>query len=62
MQKFAEHDTATLYEDVIMMPGFTHEPFCRVTGENAWTYPHHRYFTDEESIWLAIELHPQAAA
>ncbi|WP_170381927.1 hypothetical protein [Ruegeria atlantica] len=58
MQKFRERDAATVYEDVIMAPGFTHEPFCIVTGENEWTYPWHRYYTDLESIWLAIELHP----
>lgn len=58
MQKFRERDAATVYEDVIMAPGFTHEPFCVVTGDNEWTYPWHRYYTDLESIWLAIELHP----
>lgn len=58
MQKFNERDAATLYEDVIMPPGLTHDPFCRVTGTNSWTYPWHRYFADTESIWLAIELHP----
>lgn len=58
MQKFRERDASTVYEDVIMAPGFTHEPFCVVSGDNEWTYPWHRYFTDLESIWLAIELHP----
>lgn len=58
MQKFRERDASTVYEDVIMAPGFTHEPFCVVTGKNEWTYPWHRYYTDIESIWLAIELHP----
>ncbi len=58
MQKFRERDASTLYEDVVMAPGFTHEPFCRVAGENEWAYPWHRYYTDTESIWLAIELHP----
>ena len=58
MQKFRERDASTLYEDVMMAPGFTHEPFCRVAGENEWAYPWHRYYTDTESIWLAIELHP----
>lgn len=58
MQKFRDRDASTVYEDVIMAPGFTHEPFCIVTGENEWTYPWHRYYTDLESIWLAIELHP----
>ena len=58
MQKFRERDASTLYEDVVMAPGFTHEPFCRVAGETEWAYPWHRYYTDTESIWLAIELHP----
>ena len=58
MQKFRERDASTLYEDVVMAPGFTHEPFCRVAGENEWAYPWHRYYTNTESIWLAIELHP----
>lgn len=58
MQKFAERDASTVYEDVIMAPGFTHEAFCTVTGPDEWTYPWHRYYTDQESIWLAIELHP----
>ena len=58
MQKFRERDASTLYEDVVMAPGFTHEPFCRVAGEKEWAYPWHRYYTDTESIWLAIELHP----
>ena len=58
MQKFRERDASTLYEDVVMAPGFTHEPFCRVAGEDEWAYPWHRYYTDTESIWLAIELHP----
>jgi hypothetical protein len=58
MQKFRKRDASTVYEDVIMAPGFTHEPFCIVTGKNEWTYPWHRYYTDLESIWLAVELHP----
>ena len=58
MQKFRKRDATTVYEDVIMAPGFTHEPFCIVGGENLWSYPWHRYFTDLESIWLAVELHP----
>lgn len=58
MQKFRENDAATMYEDVDMSPGFSHEAFCKVTGDNEWTYPYHRYFTETESIWLAVELHP----
>ncbi|MEO6299725.1 MAG: hypothetical protein ABIV25_06055 [Paracoccaceae bacterium] len=59
MQKFKERDQATLYEDVMMPVGYSHDPFCRVTGPNQWTYPWHRYYADSDSIWLAIELHPK---
>jgi hypothetical protein len=58
MQKFRERDARTVYEDVAMVPGFSHDAFCRVTGESEWTYPWHRYFTETEGIWLAVELHP----
>lgn len=58
MQKFQERDQATIYEDVVMPIGYSHDPFCRVTGDNEWTYPWHRYYADTDSIWLAIELHP----
>jgi hypothetical protein len=59
MQKFKERDAATLYEDVVMPVGYSHDPFCRVTGPNQWTYPWHRYYADTDSVWLAIELHPK---
>lgn len=62
MQKFRERDAKTLYEDVIMPPGFTHEAFCLVTGANQYTYPWHRYYADTDAFWLAVELHPLAAA
>ena len=60
MQKFRKRDAATVYEDVMMAPGFTHEAFCTVSlAPMQFTYPWHRYYADEESIWLAVELHPQ---
>lgn len=59
MQKFHDRDEATLYEDVPMGIGYSHDPFCRVTGHNEWTYPWHRYYADTDSVWLAIELHPR---
>ncbi|MFY1709405.1 hypothetical protein [Tritonibacter scottomollicae] len=59
MQKFRENDEATLYEDIPLSEGATHDPFCRVTGENQWTYPWHRYYADTDCVWLAIELHPK---
>jgi hypothetical protein len=60
MQKFHERDAGTLYEDVLMPIGYSHDPFCRVTGHNEWTYPWHRYYAQTDSIWLAVELHPRA--
>ncbi|MGO4855436.1 hypothetical protein [Phaeovulum sp. W22_SRMD_FR3] len=60
MQKFHERDAATLYEDVLMPIGYSHDPFCRVTGANKWTYPWHRYYAQTDSVWLAVELHPIA--
>jgi hypothetical protein len=62
MQKFRDRKAEAIYEDVIMPPGFTHEAFCLVTGENEWTYPWHRYYADTDAFWLAIELHPEGAA
>lgn len=59
MQKFKQRSQETLYEDVMMPIGYTHDPFCRVAGANQWEYPWHRYYADTDSIWLAIELHPR---
>jgi hypothetical protein len=56
MQKFRQQDTGTLYEEVRMSPGFTHESFAVVDGDS-WRYPWHRYYADTDCIWLAIELH-----
>ncbi len=58
MQKFKHRDQTTIYEDVLMPIGYSHDPFCRVTGHNEWTYPWHRYYADTDSVWLAVELHP----
>lgn len=57
MQKFRERDAATLYEDVRMAPGMTHEPFARMTAKQSWEYPWHRYYADTSCVWLAIEFH-----
>jgi hypothetical protein len=59
MQKFKARDEATLYEDVLMPIGYTHDPFCRVIGPKQWEYPWHRYYANTDSVWLAIELHPK---
>lgn len=60
MQKFKTRGEQTVYEDVPMSIGYSHDPFCRVTGPNQWTYPWHRYYADTDSVWLAIELHPRS--
>jgi hypothetical protein len=59
MQKFRQRDEASIYEDVLMPVGFTHDPFCRVIAPNNWQYPWHRYYADTDSVWLAVELHPR---
>lgn len=59
MQKFRENDEATLYEDVLMPPGFTHAPFFTVASDRSFTYPWHRYYADTDCVWMAVELHPE---
>lgn len=51
MQKFHERDEKTLYRDIFMTPGFTHEPFC---GDDH-KYPWHRYYAETDCLWLAVE-------
>jgi hypothetical protein len=58
MQKFRENNADTLYEDVTMPPGFTHDPFFTVALDRSFRYPWHRYYADSDCIWMAIELHP----
>jgi hypothetical protein len=58
IQCFHERDEATLYREITMAPGYTHDPFVQVTGQRDWQYPWHRYYSDSDAIWLAIELHP----
>ena len=58
MQKFRENKADSLYEDVTMPPGFTHDPFFTVTADRSFSYPWHRYYADTDCIWMAIELHP----
>ena len=58
MQKFRENNSDTLYEDVVMPPGFTHDPFFTVANDRSFKYPWHRYYADTDCIWLAVELHP----
>ena len=58
MQKFRENKADTLYEDVVMPPGLTHDPFFTVAPDRSSSYPWHRYYADTDCIWMAIELHP----
>lgn len=51
MKKFHENKYDSLYQDVYMSPGFTHEVFYDEKG----LYPWHQYFADTDCIWLAIE-------
>ena len=61
MQKFKAQDVSTLYEDVLMSPGYTTSvPFCSVQSNNQFTYPWHQYYADTDCIWLALEYHPAA--
>ena len=58
MQKFRENSSETLYEDVAMLPGYTHEPFFALGSDRSFRYPWHRYYGETDCIWMAIELHP----
>jgi hypothetical protein len=58
MQKFRENSGDTLYEDVLMPPGFTHAPFFVLGNDRSFRYPWHRYYADTDCIWMAVELHP----
>ncbi len=59
MQKFKGNEFDSLYEDMLMSPGFTTSvPFCEIHEHNQYTYPAHQYYADTDCIWLAIEYHP----
>ncbi|MCL5429969.1 MAG: hypothetical protein M1504_00655 [Candidatus Marsarchaeota archaeon] len=55
MQKFYKEDRSTLYQEVFMSPGYTHEPFYNDKGN----YPWHAYYADTDCIWLAVEGAPK---
>ena len=59
MQKFRQQSADTLYQDVLMSPGFTHDPFFTVASDRSFSYPWHRYYADTDCIWMAVELHPE---
>ncbi|HXZ33081.1 MAG TPA: hypothetical protein VEH30_12450 [Terriglobales bacterium] len=58
MQKFRENNAQTLYEDVPMLPGYTHDPFFVLGNDRSFSYPWHRYYAESDCVWMAIELHP----
>lgn len=53
MQKFHVQHYNSLYQEVFMSPGFSHDPFYNQHGQ----YPWHQYFADTDCIWMAIEMH-----
>ncbi|MEU6062832.1 hypothetical protein [Streptomyces sp. NPDC047097] len=58
MQKFTAQDHHTLYEDVLMSPGYTTpDPFCATGPDGTYDYPWHQYRADTDCVWLAVEYH-----
>jgi hypothetical protein len=55
MQKFHKNERNSIYQEVFMSPGYTHEPFYNEDH----TYPWHQYKADTDCIWLAIEFHSE---
>ncbi len=63
MQKFKVKAFNSLYEDMLMSPGYTtFVPFCQVQENQKYVYPWHQYYADTDCIWLAIEYHPTKAS
>ena len=58
MQKFREDNAESLYEDIPMLPGYTHDPFFVLSSEGGFSYPWHRYYAETDCVWMAIEMHP----
>jgi hypothetical protein len=59
IQKFQERNDATMYEQISLAPGYTHDPFAHIGADGSPSYPWHRYYSDSDCIWLAIEFHPK---
>ncbi|MFJ8650677.1 hypothetical protein ACIRNI_31795 [Streptomyces sp. NPDC093546] len=63
MQKFREQDHRTLYQDVVMAPGYTTpDPFCSTAPDGTYLYPWHQYRADTDCVWLAVEYHHRRPA
>jgi hypothetical protein len=61
IQIFEDPAGTKLYREISTAPGDTHDPIVRVTDARTYIYPWHRGWTDEDCIWMAIELHPRAS-
>ena len=57
MQKFHADRFETRYEDTVMGPGMTHEPYASLDEQGGYIYPWHQYYGDTECIWMANEYH-----
>ena len=57
MQKFLGKEFKSMYEDLIMPPGLTHDPFAGVKANGDIFYGWHQYYSDTDCIWMAIEHH-----
>ena len=55
MQKFHKNDYKSIYQNVFMSPGYTHEPFYN----EDFIYPWHQYWADTDCIWLAMEFYKE---
>lgn len=52
MQKLEGNDINTMYQEVILAPGYTHEPFFNEDN----VYPWHQYHSISDAIYMAIEI------
>ncbi|MFC8845623.1 MULTISPECIES: hypothetical protein [unclassified Micromonospora] len=58
MQKFRREEHGSLYEDVLMSPGYaTPVPFCAFGTDPVFRYPWHQYRADTDCVWLVAEYH-----
>lgn len=55
MQKFEDNDLTTLYQEVILAPGNTHEPFF----DRDNVYPWHQYHSISDAVYMPIEILPE---
>ncbi len=53
IQKFHTKDFHSLYQDIYLCPGYTHDPLCNEKK----VYPYHQYYADTDCLWLAIEIY-----